>query len=329
MPLSQARTPGRAKAFGDDRSLARQLRKLNLDLLPILHELLKTKSVSQTAQALGVTQPAISRALRELRAVFEDELIVSLGRDAQLTERAAAMAEPLQRVLQEIRELTRPGDGFDPTRETLRVVIGTADYVAAVLAPYLTALCAETAPFVRFDFVDTTVEGPQELARYDFLIAPRGYGETLGKRIPSVHLWHDHYVCIAGASNHSIPDRLSEDDFRRVRHVGFQPRLDMPATVGALILPPSTLEETRVCTVSSFLALGAIVEASDCVALIPRKLAETLARWGAVRLIELDYAETRVDADLYWAPGVAGRHGHKWALDTIIKAAERVRRDLA
>ena len=325
MRFSEAPRAGRAKAYGDNRSLARQLRRLNLDLLPVLHELLRTKSVSRAAQALGVTQPAISRALRELRAIFEDELIVSLGRDAQLTERAVALAPPLERVLQEIQNLTRPGDGFDPAREALTIVIGTADYVAAVLAPHLTALCGESAPHVRFDFVDTTVEGPQELALYDFLIAPRGYGETLGKRIPSVHLWHDDYVCIAGAANATIPDRLSEDDFRRVRHVGFQPRLGMPDSVGALILPPSILEASRVCTVSSFLALGAIVEASDCVALIPRKLAETLVRWRAVRLIELDYAATGVDADLYWAPGTAGRRGHRWARDTIVRAAERVR----
>ena len=45
-----------------ERELAARLRKVNLDLL--LHELLRTRSVTRTAQSFNMTQPAVSRALR-------------------------------------------------------------------------------------------------------------------------------------------------------------------------------------------------------------------------------------------------------------------------
>jgi Bacterial regulatory helix-turn-helix protein, lysR family len=76
-------TAGRAAsgaALGmDERALAARLRRVNLDLLPVLYELLRTRSVTRTARSFGMTQPAVSRALRQLRAAFEDELLVSLG----------------------------------------------------------------------------------------------------------------------------------------------------------------------------------------------------------------------------------------------------------
>jgi len=77
-------------ALAGERSLATRLKRNQLDLLPILHELLRTRSVSQTARSLGISQPAVSQALRRLRAAFGDALLVPLGRELQLTERATA-----------------------------------------------------------------------------------------------------------------------------------------------------------------------------------------------------------------------------------------------
>jgi len=78
-----------------ERELAARLRKVNLDLLPVLHELLRTKSVTRTAQSFNMTQPAVSRALRQLRGALDDQILVSSGRSARLTDRAETLAGPL------------------------------------------------------------------------------------------------------------------------------------------------------------------------------------------------------------------------------------------
>jgi DNA-binding transcriptional LysR family regulator len=82
--------------------LAPRLKQTRLDLLPILHELLRTRSVTRTARSLGITQPAVSQSLHRLRVAFGDDLLVSLGRDLRLTDRAEALARPLRGVLEEI-----------------------------------------------------------------------------------------------------------------------------------------------------------------------------------------------------------------------------------
>src|SRR5687767_2364092 len=104
----------KAITTGYARDLVARLRQVNLDLLPILHELLRTQSVTRTARAFGMTQPAVSRALRQLREIFDDQLLVSVGRDARLTKRAESLVEPLHRALGELDLLLNPANPFDP-----------------------------------------------------------------------------------------------------------------------------------------------------------------------------------------------------------------------
>ena len=56
--------------------------KLDLNLLPVLDVLLSTRSVTRAAERLFLSQPATSLSLRRLRAYFEDELLVPVGKDA-------------------------------------------------------------------------------------------------------------------------------------------------------------------------------------------------------------------------------------------------------
>ena len=79
------------------QELAARLRKINLDLMPMLHELLRTKSVTSTARSFNMTQPAVSRALRQLRDAFDDQLLVSPGgrrRDILSVQVTVASAGP-------------------------------------------------------------------------------------------------------------------------------------------------------------------------------------------------------------------------------------------
>jgi DNA-binding transcriptional LysR family regulator len=304
--------------------LAPRLRQAKLELLPVLHELLRTRSVTRTARAFGMTQPAVSQALQRLRAVFGDELLVALGRERRLTDRAETLSEPLFRALNEIDRLLRPARPFDPAVEAAHVVVTTADYVSLLLAPILAEICAKEAPNVVFEFVETPVRSAEDLARVDFFITPRAFGETLGKRIGRLALWQDDVVCIAPARNRLVPARLTPAQFKRFRHAGYQTNPRVPANVRARLMPTSALETARVFTVPNFLTLGAIVEQADCLALVPRKLAAQLVRWRALRIVELDYPRKQFAIDAYWSPAAGAKRGHGWVRDLLARAASRL-----
>jgi DNA-binding transcriptional LysR family regulator len=306
------------------RGLLARLRDINLDLLPVLYELLRTKSVTGTARSFNMTQPAVSRALRQLRLVFHDELLVSLGREARLTERAESLLEPLARAMEDLDLLLKPAGRFDPATEAVHLVISTADYVTQLLAPILNDICASEAPNVALEFVERGTRNGTDLTQIDFMIGPRAFGETFGKRVGRLPLWRDDIVCIAAASNTAVPDRLTPAQFRTMRYAAFRIDPRIPPEVRALLQPTAPLEVAPICTVPNFLVLGAIVRQSDCIALVPRKVARTLEREDRLRIVEISFPRKQLFIDAFWSPIIDSRRGRVWFRQILARAAAQL-----
>lgn len=313
----------RPRSAGEHDLVAR-LHKVNLDLLPVLHELLRTRSVTRAAQSFNMTQPAVSRALRQLRAAFADPLLVSPGRNGRLTDRAQALVGPLGRTLAELDLLLAPAGPFDPTNEPAHLLINTADYVTQLLAPILSEICAREAPHVVLEFTWLATRTAEDLARVDFMIGPRAFGETLGKRVGVLPLWRDEMVCIAAAANKTIPARITGAQFQAARYVAFRREPRLSQDVRVQLQPTSTLEVAPVCTVPNFLVLGAIVEKSDCLALVPRKVARELARARRLRIVEVAHPHRHLFIDAYWSLATDGRRGRAWFRGLLARAAARL-----
>jgi len=67
---------------GDD------LRNVDLNLLRVFDVLYRTRSTTRAADALHLTQPSVSNALKRLRALFDDVLFVKTADGMQPTPRA-------------------------------------------------------------------------------------------------------------------------------------------------------------------------------------------------------------------------------------------------
>ena len=317
-----ASSPDRVRSAGSEPGLVARLHRVNLDLLPVLHELLHYRSVTRTAQSLNITQPAVSRALRKLRDTFDDQLLISPGPSARLTERAQALVGPLLTALGALDGLLAPDKPFDPASEALHVVFSTADYVTQLLAPILAEICAREAPHVVLEFTWTGMRNAEDLARVDFMIGPRAFGDSLGKKVGSLPLWRDDMVAITASD--ALPARLTPAQFQSMRYAAFQRDLRVSSEVRALLQPTSVLEVAPICTVSSFLALGAIVRKTDCVALVPRKVARELARAEKLRIIEIVYPRKQLFIDAFWSLATDSRRGRAWFRDLLARAAARL-----
>lgn len=101
---------------------------INLNLLPALAALLRTRSVSAAARQTHVTQSAMSHSLKKLRALLDDPLLVPSGRALVLSPRGAQLSASLPAALDRVAETLSPAPPFDPrtTRRTFR--LATLDY---------------------------------------------------------------------------------------------------------------------------------------------------------------------------------------------------------
>ncbi len=117
----------------------------DLNLLVILDALCRLGSVSQAAEALSLSQPAISHALNRLRAATGDPLFTRAGRGLMPTLRALALAEEVAEIVAAGQACLRP-ERFDPARDAPRFRLGISDYAGLTLLPGIVAAVAAEAP---------------------------------------------------------------------------------------------------------------------------------------------------------------------------------------
>lgn len=118
-------------------------------------------SVSRSAEILGQTQPTVSLALKRLRELVGDPILVRSGGVLVPTERGLELRATLQRLLADIDTLLAPPPSFDPTRSERRFRIAAANCLDSAFLPRIFARLAEEAPKASIDVA--TLPGHDEL----------------------------------------------------------------------------------------------------------------------------------------------------------------------
>ena len=116
-----------------------RLAGLDLNLLLVLDALLREHSATRAAEALGVTQSAVSRSLSRLRDHLDDPLFVRQAHGLIPTARAQAIAAPLRQALEQLGSIVEPPEAFDPSTSRRRFRISSADLAGGVIVPRLAA----------------------------------------------------------------------------------------------------------------------------------------------------------------------------------------------
>ena len=93
------------------------LRAFDLNLLKVLDALLRERSTVRADLAIGLSQPAVSAALSQLRTAYGDPLLVRDSGSMQPTDFALNIAGPLAQMLEDTSRMPAPL-AFDPARAT-------------------------------------------------------------------------------------------------------------------------------------------------------------------------------------------------------------------
>ena len=129
------------------------LREIDLNLLVVFNQLLLDRSVSMAAEKLGLTQPAVSNALKRLRAVLKDELFLRTSRAMAPTPYALHLAEPVTYALGALQAAFTTRDSFDPLTSTRNFQLAMTDIGEMYFMPPLMVALSKIAPQVRVSTV--------------------------------------------------------------------------------------------------------------------------------------------------------------------------------
>ena len=127
----------------------RDFRGLDLNLLLVLHALLKERNVTRAASRLYIGQPAVSGALKRLRHAFGDDLFVRTSHGMEPTPRALELATAVGPLLGSLQQALSARPSFDPATSDRVFRIGLSDSLEVALMPELMQRLAQPAPKVR------------------------------------------------------------------------------------------------------------------------------------------------------------------------------------
>ena len=246
------------------------LAALDLNLLVSLEALLEEGSVGRAAARMALSQPAMSHALKRLRTLFGDRLLVRVGPRMELTARAEALRHPVRDVLSRVRDLLLM-EKFDPARSTRTFHLFVSDYAGDLLLPLLQRHLQHTAPGISI-----LVQNDGRLRTNSFELAhsvdvaiacvPNSFNGFYQQR-----LFVDRDACAVRRGN-PLARRISRrSDFLKMQHVAVVGR-EFPEDPVDTWLHEEGWQRSVALTVPQYLQALHTVAQSDLIAVIPERL---------------------------------------------------------
>lgn len=277
---------------------------MDLNLLAPLLAVLEERSVTRAAERVGLSQPAMSHALRRIRRLLGDEVLVRRGNEFTLTPRAVGLVGPLRRVLLQTSALVAQ-DTFDPETTTRTITLAMTSSTAFVASAVLSRALLDNAPDARVRIHTTrdTTDAVFTQQRADVLFLAEG--------IPTPHprerLYHDRWVVVTGRPWR--PGESTLDALERRPHVVFDgERRTRPYDV----LDEHGLRYTVVELVNDNLLVPPLVAGTGRIALQRHSVAVGFQRMHELYLAEFPFPLQGLAIDLVWNPWLPDRAFRDW-----------------
>ncbi|WP_205451959.1 LysR family transcriptional regulator [Sphingobium estronivorans] len=294
-----------------------QLRDFDVNLLVTMEAIWTNRNVSNAARTLNLAQSTVSAALNRLRLALDDELFTWSGSEMVPTPLAEQIMPDVSQLLNGVRAVITKSRGRIDTVER-RLVIATADYVAALVGGPLLMRAASEAPQLSFDFVEIRPQFLNRSARpdIDLFIFPSNALRVSG--MERDFLYRDTYVCIGAEDNDALYPGMSGDEFLALRHVGYSALPRVSFNHETMLWDELGKTQHLRLTMGNYLIFARIVAGSDAVAILPKRLAVTLQGEWKLKWIEPPLPTPEIDISATWRPDQSKDIALAWLRQALV-----------
>ena len=306
-------------------------RTLDLNLLRVFDEVMAERNLTRAAEKLSLTQPAVSNALRRLREVVGDDLLVRSGQGVEPTPRALALWPTVRQALGHLQQALAPGD-FDPGTADTAFVLAMADATGATLIPPLVEIVEREAPGVSLRVVPLTTRDPRRLLDDEKADMAVGYFPAVMADLTaraqsdsliafdSMRLYNGEYVCVMRRGHPLAEGPLTLDQYCAARHllVSFSGK---PFGFIDEALAALGRERRIVLTVNQFFTAGRVVAASDLLTVLPRHFVGVASLKDELVWRPLPMPVPVVHVDALWHRRRRHDPAHRWLQDVLARSA--------
>jgi LysR family nod box-dependent transcriptional activator len=303
------------------------LHGLDLNLLVALDALLTERNVTRAAERIHISQPGMSSALQKLRHYFSDPLLERVGRNMELTARGRALAEPVKRILLEIRELGDQSAAFDPASAHRVFRFSATTYCCELLATPLIERLRDAAPMVSVQFeelaantVDRILDGQIDFA---ITISARLLDrlDTQNELLAFTKLFSDRFVVALSNRNSYVGDTISLEQLCDIGYV--ETRFGgVIEGVGEQLWRQQPRQPHVRGWLPNFQLTLETIGRTDMATILPSLLIDLKGDTFGVRALPVPFEMPMLEERLYWHKRNDSDPGHRWMAETLQEVAE-------
>lgn len=273
---------------------------IDLNLLVVFHQLLRERRVSLVGETLGMSQPAVSNALRRLRDLLGDELFLRTPRGMAPTPYALQLAQPVAQALDTLQGALNVRASFNTARSERCFTLAMTDVGETYFLPVLMDALARTAPGVTLRCVpvaDPTLREDMASGRVDLAL---GMLPRLQAGFFQQVLFRQQYVALM-RDGHPLAARrqIGVAPYRQAAHV----RVVSAGTGHGQVdesLERQGLARSIQLTVPHYTALGHVLGSTDLIATVPERLAERMLQPFGLKQLPHPVDLPRIAINVFW-----------------------------
>lgn len=302
--------------------------KIDLHLIRVLHTVLTERSVSKAALRLGMHQPQVSAALKRLRDVAGDPLLVRSGAAMVPTDAGLRMVEASASILHAAEMLFTEARGFDPRTAANTFRVAASDYMDPQFLPALVAAVKSQAPLASLEIHPLSAQADchAQLAQGEVDVVVGNWPEPTDSLHRS-ELFSDEVVCLVANDHPAVRRGWGVQDWLEAEHVA-----PMPTHPGARGVIDEHLARQglgRRITVRSphFSLIPAMVAQSLLVLTTGRQYCERFAGPLPVTILPCPVEFPRLAYYQLWHERSHASASARWLRDRIRQAAAGLKND--
>lgn len=295
-----------------------QLKDIDLNLLLVFHQLLLHRRMSKVADALGMTQPGVSNALKRLRLLLGDELFVRTTRGMEPTPYASTLAEPIGYALSTIHDSLNEVSHFDAASSRRKFKIGMTDIGEVYFLPQLMAALRAAAPGISISTVRNAAVNLQDEMESGQIDLAIGLLPQLKSGYFQRSLFRQRYVCMFRAGHALDKEAITQEEFEAADHVVVVSSGTGHAIVD-LTMERMGVQRSVCLTVPHFVAVGHILASSTMIATVPERYAMACTQPFNLRYVQHPLALPEININLFWHARFNKDPANKWLRSLIFE----------
>lgn len=275
------------------------LKNFDFNLLKMLDVLITERNVTRAGEQLGRSQPAMSNALRRLRVLLNDDLMVRGVNGMVLTPRAEAIRQPLREALASLEGSIFEEVTFDPAVATDVYRLSMPDRLTLAVVPPLLDRLQQLAPSMALQVLTADRQQALDLLDEDRIDLALGWLDEKPRHLDAEFLLAEDLYCVFRGGHPILKSKFN------IKSVLSYPHLVVSATGRRIaifddLLSRHKLRRHALVAVSNFTAVPHMLARSNMIGVFTQLASEVFEKsFGLVkRRVPLDVG--KIATNMVW-----------------------------